>query len=118
MNLILLGAIQLYWRLIPGHKRRNCLFRESCSHYVYRITKEKGFFGGCSALYDRIRKCRPGYRLSKNGDTFQLRLKDGTLLSEEEISLSLLPYTSETAVELLNKKRTGVRKLKKRYSNA
>jgi putative component of membrane protein insertase Oxa1/YidC/SpoIIIJ protein YidD len=90
MSYILLGVIQLYWHLIPEHKRRNCLFRESCSHYVYRIAKEKGFFSACSALIDRIKKCRPGYELSKDGDKFQLRLKDGTLVPEEDIALSIL----------------------------
>lgn len=105
MNLILLKTIQLYWNLIPEHKRRKCLFRESCSHYVYRTAKEKGFFSGCKALFGRVKKCRPGYELFKSGDEFQLRLKDGSLIPEKDIALSILPYSDKIVVKNLAKRR-------------
>jgi putative component of membrane protein insertase Oxa1/YidC/SpoIIIJ protein YidD len=111
MNLILLGVIQLYWHLIPGQKRRHCLFRESCSRYVYRISKEKGFFSGCAALTDRIKKCRPGYELVKNGDSFQLRLKDGAIVLEEDIALSILPFNDSVTITEITK-----RKVRNRHS--
>jgi hypothetical protein len=57
----LLTAIRLYWRAVPPHRRRTCLFRESCSRHVYRCTVELGLIGGLRALHDRVCRCRPGF---------------------------------------------------------
>ncbi|WP_435226168.1 membrane protein insertion efficiency factor YidD [Niabella hirudinis] len=61
MRYILLFAIHLYWLLIPKNKRKRCLFKETCSKYVYRITRQQGLHAGIKALKDRKKKCRPGY---------------------------------------------------------
>lgn len=66
MRYLLLIAIRLYW-LIPKKNRRCCLFKETCSKYVYRITRQQGLSAGIGALSDRRKKCRPGYyRINKN----------------------------------------------------
>ncbi len=91
MKYILLVSIQLYWKLIPQSKRKVCLFRESCSNYIYRITNENGFIKGMTALRLRIIKCRPQYELYKVDNTFILRLQDGSVINENEISQFLLP---------------------------
>ena len=91
MKYILLVFIQLYWKLIPQSKRKVCLFRESCSNYIYRITNENGFIKGMTALRLRIIKCRPQYELYKVDNTFILRLQDGSVINENEISQFLLP---------------------------
>ena len=105
MNWILLKSIHLYWYMVPEHKRRNCLFRESCSHYVYRTATEKGFFCGCKALSERIKKCRPGYELLESNDGFQLRLKDGSLVPEKDISLFILPNDNKIIIKNTTKRR-------------
>jgi putative component of membrane protein insertase Oxa1/YidC/SpoIIIJ protein YidD len=83
--------IKFYWKLIPESNRKSCLFSESCSRYVYRITNEEGFWAGIKAFKSRYKKCRPGYKVgydSKNGAT-ELHLVDGTILKGEEISDNL-----------------------------
>lgn len=93
MKFIPLTIIQLYWATFPKHKRRNCLFEESCSKYVYRIISEKGVISGLFALKTRIHQCRPGYTVFKNeqNNTFELGLKDGRIIRDAKISPRLLP---------------------------
>ena len=90
MRFFLLLIIKLYWNIIPVSKRKSCLFAESCSKYVYRVTKENGFISGVMAFKNRYRKCRPGFKIVHNAldSTTELHLIDGTILSENEISSS------------------------------
>lgn len=53
----------MYWALIPASNRKTCLFCESCSNYVYNITKKQGLFRGIKALVYRYKNCRPGYQI-------------------------------------------------------
>jgi len=93
MRLLLLLGIQLYWRLWPQRFRRSCLFRESCSRYVYRVTARSGVCAGLVVLWDRARRCRGGYRVETIAEDLVVRLVDGSILSEAEASPSLLlPY--------------------------
>jgi putative component of membrane protein insertase Oxa1/YidC/SpoIIIJ protein YidD len=91
MKFIFLIIIKLYWKLIPESNRKSCLFAESCSRYVYRITKDKGFWTGLKALKSRYKKCRPGYNVVYNTEdgTTELYLVDGTILRNDEISFAL-----------------------------
>lgn len=88
MKFLLLGIIRLYWRIVPAHKRPVCIFCESCSNYVFRITKEQGTRKGIAALFERFQQCRPGYKIQFNHDTqnFELQLKSGDILEENKIS--------------------------------
>ena len=91
MKLFLLLIIKTYWKCIPESNRKSCLFAESCSRYVYRITKDKGFWAGLKALKFRYKKCRSGYNMgynSKDGK-IELHLVGGTILREDEISIQL-----------------------------
>lgn len=90
MSNALIFIIKLYWAFIPEKRRRKCLLKESCSHYVFRHTVEQGFASGMKALKIRFRKCRKGYQLQHNRETFELKLADGTIISENEISLDIL----------------------------
>ena len=67
MKYILLSAIKAYQALMPKRFRSKCLFKESCSNHVLRITKEKGFMAGMQALQFRFNNCRPGYFIIENG---------------------------------------------------
>ena len=53
----------MYWLVIPKYKRRKCIFKVSCSNYVFKKTKEEGFISGYKALKKRIKSCRPGYNV-------------------------------------------------------
>jgi len=57
---------------------------------VFRQTVEGGFINGVYAFRQRNKKCRKGYQLytSKNG--FQMKLADGSVINENEISPRIL----------------------------
>ena len=88
MKILLLIVIKIYWKIIPKSRRRSCLFAESCSRYVYRITNDNGFWAGLKAFKTRYRKCKPGYKIGYNSldGTTELHLIDGTILKHQEIS--------------------------------
>ena len=90
MKLILLIVIRLYWKFIPEKRRRTCLFKESCSNYVYRHTNEHGFLKGLYALMVRYKKCRHGYEIYTGQNGFEMKLADGSIIMEEEISLNIM----------------------------
>ena len=95
MKLLFLSIINLNWKVIlEKDRQRNCLLKETCSHYVYRHTVEGGFFKGFSALRQRIKKCRNGFRLYSGLSGFEMELADGSILKEDEIAPRLLePFT-------------------------
>lgn len=90
MRLILLVIIKFYWKFIPKNKRRTCLFKESCSQYVYKTTIEHGFFKGTTALWNRQKVCRAGYCVYQTNNGFEMKLIDGSIISEKEISAKIL----------------------------
>lgn len=63
MRQLVLIAIRAYQVLTPKRFRGNCLFLETCSNHVYRITKERGVAEGMKALRYRYLNCRPGYQV-------------------------------------------------------
>lgn len=92
MKYIILLSIKSYWLLVPEVKRKNCLFRESCSRYVYRITFEQGFIKGLKAFKERFKKCRSGYKIINIGNSeYQaFELVDGSILRKDEASEFLI----------------------------
>lgn len=60
MKWILIFLIHFYW-LIPKKWRRRCIFKNTCSKYVYQTTKEQGFLKGIKALKQRMKQCTPYY---------------------------------------------------------
>jgi putative component of membrane protein insertase Oxa1/YidC/SpoIIIJ protein YidD len=99
VRFILLFLIRIYWISIPITKRRKCLFNESCSNHVYRITKEKGLIKGIVCLVRRIKQCKPGYKLEINDNFIRLHLIDGSILNESEISEIIV---SEIKIKVFN----------------
>lgn len=90
MKNLLRFVIRLYWFCIPENRRRSCLFRESCSIYVYRITGENGFFEGIQAMRERFKVCRAEYKLSSENGKPVLHLCNGVKIQEEDIAISLI----------------------------
>ena len=80
----------MYWKFIPESKRRTCLFKESCSNYVYRHTNEHGLLKGIFAFRNRVKKCRGGYEIYTGQNGFEMRLADGSVILEEEISYNIM----------------------------
>ena len=109
MKQLLLIVIKLYWVSIPKKNRRPCLFKETCSQFVYRQTKELGFFEGIRALISRYKKCRKGYQLHHTNHGFVMELVDGTLILEKDISPNIIDpifieieYKSKSIIEEFN----------------
>ncbi len=90
MRCLLLLAIRMYW-LIPTRLHDKCIFRESCSHYVYRVAKQRGFIAGLAALRERNGLCRPGYAVYHFEGKFYLKTAGGQVFEEDDIAISLLP---------------------------
>lgn len=87
MKNLLLLPIKMYWRIIPPSKRRKCIFRTSCSKYVYEKTTADGFVSGVKALKYRFQNCRSGACIIENptGETYII-LPNQQILNESEIS--------------------------------
>jgi putative component of membrane protein insertase Oxa1/YidC/SpoIIIJ protein YidD len=87
MKYILMFLIRLYW-LTPKKWRRNCIFKENCSSYIYRILKEEGWQMGFDAFKKRYKQCRPGYTHFKTDDGTQwVMLKDQTVIKRDKTTL-------------------------------
>lgn len=87
----MLFIIKCYWQVVPPHKRRYCLFRESCSRYVFRVVLEQGSIQGFKAFARRYRTCRPGYQIDRlpNGQPFVI-FPNGEIIDEQLISEHLI----------------------------
>jgi len=92
MKYALLFWIKLYWFFKKKDKPAKCIFKKSCSHYVYEETKNKGLITGLLALRFRIRNCNYGYELFKNpvDNKTHMILPNKTVVEEEDIASRLL----------------------------
>ncbi|MBL0211178.1 MAG: membrane protein insertion efficiency factor YidD [Holophagaceae bacterium] len=86
MKFLLIGAIRIYWLIWPEKKRRTCVYSESCSRYVFRLTNSFGLLTGLRALRQRFRSCRPGYEFCMVNGSMHIRLVDGTVITMSEAS--------------------------------
>ncbi|MDX8570333.1 membrane protein insertion efficiency factor YidD [Elizabethkingia sp. HX QKY] len=92
MKFLLILIIKAYWVLIPESKRRSCLFRISCSRYVYETTMSKGFYKGFRSLVYRMKNCKHGYHIIENytDNRVTMILPNGDILEQNEISKRFL----------------------------
>ncbi|MGY0035746.1 membrane protein insertion efficiency factor YidD [Pedobacter sp. NJ-S-72] len=88
MKTLLILLIKFYWAIIPENKRRKCIFRTSCSQYVYQTAKKEGFYKGLMAFRYRFLTCRGGYHIFENPiDGYKIMvLPNGQVITEAEIS--------------------------------
>jgi hypothetical protein len=97
---LLLNAVRAYWLLWPRHLKRGCLYRETCSHHVYRVTLESGFAVGLRALRHRIRTCRPEYTVSSDESGVGLILRDGSFLPQHLVAEDIIKPIQITITHL------------------
>lgn len=92
---LLILPIKMYWFLIPKTKRRKCIFRQSCSRYVFDKTINEGFISGLKALEFRYHNCRGGFQIFENPFTKQTQiiLPNHCVLEEYEISERFIHHT-------------------------
>lgn len=84
--------IQFYWFVKSKNSKPKCIFKKSCSHYVYEIAKQQGFLKGLKALKFRFENCRNGFELFKNpiNNTTNMLLPSKIIVEENEIAERLL----------------------------
>ncbi|QHI37053.1 Putative membrane protein insertion efficiency factor [Kordia antarctica] len=88
MKYFLLFIIKSYWLIIPKSKRRKCIFKQSCSNYVYQTATKDGFIAGLYAFKYRYKNCRYGYETFINpiDQKVQIKLRNNEILDQEDIS--------------------------------
>lgn len=72
MKFLLTIPIKIYQRFYPLKLRGKCLFKESCSNHVLRVTNDDGLLKGIKSLTYRYRNCRPNYRVVKHAESVLL----------------------------------------------
>lgn len=100
MKDLLLASIRAYWAFWPRHLKRSCIYRETCSHHVYRVAREFGFPAGLQALLRRVRTCCPGYTVSTNQTELGLILRDGSFLPHKLVAEDILTPIQLTITQL------------------
>lgn len=92
MKYLILLIIQLYWVLKPKHSKPKCIFKNSCSHYVYAETLQYGFLKGLKAFHFRYKNCRSGFKIFKNpiNNKIQMMLSSNQTIEKEEIAERLI----------------------------
>jgi putative component of membrane protein insertase Oxa1/YidC/SpoIIIJ protein YidD len=86
MKHLFLLAIKTYWRLVPQKRRRKCLFKVSCSQYVYQQIKENGVSMGLRALHYRIQNCNDHYHIIEIEDEKVLVTKTHKIIRKGKLS--------------------------------
>lgn len=108
MRWVLIFFIGLY-RLLPDRLKRDCLFKETCSLFVLRAAKERGFLAGCRAMIKRFARCRPGYLVYYHypANDWQVEFVDGATVGSAEVAdFVLAPYRAALAGAVENYSRT------------
>jgi putative component of membrane protein insertase Oxa1/YidC/SpoIIIJ protein YidD len=92
MKHLILLTIRLYWLSKPKNCKPKCIFRKSCSHYVYEITQKQGFLKGLNAFVFRYRNCRGDIQIFKNpiNNKINMLLPSRIIMNENEIAKRLL----------------------------
>ncbi|MFB9076761.1 membrane protein insertion efficiency factor YidD [Flavobacterium procerum] len=92
MKYLILLFIRLYWFLIPQSKRRKCIFKKSCSNYVFETTQKEGFLKGLKAFQFRYKNCRGNFAIFQNpiDNKIQMILTSQIIISEDEIAERLV----------------------------
>lgn len=92
MTSILQLIIKFYWLIIPVEKRNECIFKESCSRYVFSTTNSYGILSGLRALRFRYKNCRSGFEIFNDPITNKIRmvLPDKTIVDKNQIAIRLV----------------------------
>lgn len=104
MRFFLLIAIKIYWKVTPKSKRGSCIFRKSCSGFVFEQTSQNGFWSGIKAFGFRFENCRHGFTIFTNpmDGSLQLILPNNEVLDEELIALHVIAAYRKTNPKKMN----------------
>lgn len=83
MKYLFISIIHIYW-ILPKKWRRRCIFKTTCSKYVYKTTREQGFLKGIHALKQRMKQCTPYYSIYIGDDQEEwVILKDNEMIARK-----------------------------------
>ena len=88
MKYLIVIIIKFYWLTIPNNKRRKCLFKKSCSHFVFDETMTNGFISGIKVFVYRVDVCNSSSKYFINPITGKLNLltRSGEVIDHQQIS--------------------------------
>lgn len=94
MKYLILLIIQFYWYTKPKHSQPKCIFKKSCSHFVYDETLQNGFLKGLKAFNYRYKNCRSGFEIFRNpiNNKIQVLLPTNQIIAKEEIAERLINH--------------------------
>ena len=82
----------MYWKILPPSKRRKCIFKKSCSNYVFETTQKEGFVKGLKAFQFRYKNCRGNFAIFQNpiNNKIQMILPSQIIIEKEDIAERLI----------------------------
>ncbi|KRD12751.1 hypothetical protein ASE21_02255 [Flavobacterium sp. Root901] len=92
MKYLILFFIRIYWKSIPASNRKKCIFKKSCSNYVFEVTQKEGFMEGLKAFLFRYKNCRGNFSIFQNpmDNKIQMILPSQIIIDREEIADRLI----------------------------
>jgi hypothetical protein len=86
MKYLLLLLIRMYW-LVPKKFRRRCIFKNTCSHFIYETIRQRGALQGLKALQQRFRQCRGNYSFYETNQQQWVILNDLSVVERADTNL-------------------------------
>lgn len=92
MKYLILLIIRMYWLIKSKKSKPKCIFKKSCSHYVYEEALHYGFLRGLKAFHFRYKNCRYGNEIFKNtvNNDIQMMLPSKSIIDSKEIAERLI----------------------------
>ena len=94
MKYFIIIVIKTYQLYFPKKYRGCCLYKESCSNFVLRITKTKGCLAGLKAFKYRWGNCRPNYSIIKKKKTLLLITDKYNIIEEKNLDPRIITQNS------------------------
>lgn len=79
-------TIEYYWKNVSESNRRVCIYKISCSRFVYNEFHNFGFISGVKAYVYRLRNCNRNYIIYSTNGKVQILTKFGHILDEDQIN--------------------------------
>jgi putative component of membrane protein insertase Oxa1/YidC/SpoIIIJ protein YidD len=79
-------SIEYYWNTVPEKKRKICIYRITCSRFVYNEFHNNGFIPGLLAYFYRMKSCNHGYTISLKKNMVIIKDSQGHIIEENEIN--------------------------------
>jgi hypothetical protein len=79
-------SIEFYWKRFPEKSRKICIYKITCSKYVYKEFTNEGFISGLKAFFNRRKSCSNGYSIRYLNKKVIIEDRNGLIIQEHEIN--------------------------------